>query len=157
MKKGVHFELNVAGIIVPTDPDAIPLEQVEQWQREGIINWLGKSSDVCKLIEASNIVALPSVYSEGIPRILLEAASVGRACIAYDVGGCQSLIIDDYSGSLVHKGDISLLEQKLEKLLLNPETRAEMGIRGRKLVIDRFSSTLIIDSTLKLYKLASGN
>lgn len=62
MKKGVHFELNVAGIIVPTDPDAIPLEQVEQWQREGIINWLGKSSDVCKLIEASNIVALPSVY-----------------------------------------------------------------------------------------------
>ncbi|WP_261108074.1 glycosyltransferase family 4 protein [Serratia liquefaciens] len=157
MKKGVHFELNVAGITVPTDSDAIPLEQVEQWQREGVINWLGKSSDVCKLIEASNIVALPSVYSEGIPRILLEAASVGRACIAYDVGGCQSLIIDDYSGSLVHKGDISLLEQKLEKLLLNPETRAEMGIRGRKLVEDRFSSSLIIDSTLKLYKLASGN
>lgn len=157
MQKGVHFELNVAGITVPTDPDAIPLAQVEQWQREGVINWLGKSSDVCKLIEASNIVALPSVYSEGIPRILLEAASVGRACIAYDVGGCQSLIIDDYSGSLVEKGDISLLEQKLEKLLLSPETRAAMGIRGRKMVEDRFASSLIIDSTLKLYKLASSN
>lgn len=74
---------------------------IQQWHKEGLINWLGHSSNVCDLIEESNIVALPSIYSEGVPRILLEASSVGRACIAYDVGGCDSLIINNDNGIIV--------------------------------------------------------
>lgn len=153
-RKGIDFQLNVAGISVEGDPDAIPLSQIEQWQRESLINWLGKSNDVYSLIEASNVVALPSVYAEGIPRILLEAASVGRACIAYDVGGCQSLIIDEYSGCLVEKRNVGLLADKLEALLTSPNKRAAMGIRSRERVENKFASSLIINATLKLYQRA---
>lgn len=106
------------------------------------------------LIKASNVVALPSTYSEGIPRILLEASSVGRACIAYDVGGCQSLIIDEYTGSLVEKRNIALLAEKLEHLLTSPSKRVEMGVRGRKRIENKFASSLVIDDTLKLYQRA---
>lgn len=156
MIRGISFELNVAGISVDGDPDAIPLEQIESWHQLGMINWLGRCSDVYSLITSCNLVALPSVYSEGIPRILLEAASVGRACIAYDVGGCQSLIIDDFSGNLVEKRNISLLTEKMALLLTNPKKRAEMGVRGRERVEMKFASNLIIKATLNLYQRAIG-
>ena len=88
-----------------------------------MINWLGHCSNVFDLIEESNIVALPSVYAEGVPRILLEASSVGRACIAYDVGGCDSLIINNYNGLIVKSKSVEELAEKLGFLLDNPETR----------------------------------
>ncbi|EGI6474468.1 glycosyltransferase family 4 protein, partial [Salmonella enterica subsp. enterica serovar Fluntern] len=83
-QKNIHFVLNVAGILAEDDKDAIPLELIHHWHHEGLINWLGRSSNVYELIQKSNIVALPSIYPEGVPRLLLEASSVGRACIAYD-------------------------------------------------------------------------
>lgn len=150
--KGVDFVLNVAGISIADDPDAIPLSQIEEWDQQGFINWLGRCSDVYSLIEASNVVALPSRYSEGIPRILLEASSVGRACIAYDAGGCSSLIIDEYTGSLVEMNNIDALAEKLEKLLISRCKRVEMGIRGRERIECKFSSSLVNNYTLKLYQ-----
>ncbi|MDQ6191453.1 glycosyltransferase [Klebsiella pneumoniae] len=111
--KNIHFTLNVAGILVENDKDAISLQVIENWHQQGLINWLGRSNNVCDLIEQSNIVALPSVYSEGVPRILLEASSVGRACIAYDVGGCDSLIIDNDNGIIVKSNSPEELADKL--------------------------------------------
>ncbi|HBW3697880.1 TPA: glycosyltransferase family 4 protein, partial [Klebsiella pneumoniae] len=125
--KNIHFTLNVAGILVENDKDAISLQVIENWHQQGLINWLGRSNNVCDLIEQSNIVALPSVYSEGVPRILLEASSVGRACIAYDVGGCDSLIIDNDNGIIVKSNSPEELADKLAFLLSNPKARVEMG------------------------------
>ncbi|EPR4164327.1 glycosyltransferase family 4 protein [Escherichia coli] len=150
--KNIHFTLNVAGILVENDKDAIPLATIQKWQSEGVINWLGHCSNVFDLIEESNIVALPSVYAEGVPRILLEASSVGRACIAYDVGGCDSLIINNYNGLIVKSKSVEELAEKLGFLLDNPETRVAMGINGRKRIQDKFSSVMIINKTLKTYR-----
>ncbi|HBQ5902262.1 TPA: glycosyltransferase family 4 protein, partial [Klebsiella pneumoniae subsp. pneumoniae] len=149
--KNIHFTLNVAGILVENDKDAISLQVIENWHQQGLINWLGRSNNVCDLIEQSNIVALPSVYSEGVPRILLEASSVGRACIAYDVGGCDSLIIDNDNGIIVKSNSPEELADKLAFLLSNPKARVEMGIKGRKRIQDKFSSGMIISKTLKTY------
>lgn len=149
--KNIHFTLNVAGILVENDKDAISLQVIENWHQQGLINWLGRSNNVCDLIEQSNIVALPSVYSEGVPRILLEASSVGRACIAYDVGGCDSLIIDNDNGIIVKSNSPEELADKLAFLLSNPKARVEMGIKGRKRIQDKFSSVMIIDKTLQIY------
>ena len=150
--KNIHFTLNVAGILVENDKDAIPLATIQKWQSEGVINWLGHCSNVFDLIEESNIVALPSVYAEGVPRILLEASSVGRACIAYDVGGCDSLIINNDNGLIVKSKSVEELAEKLGFLLDNPETRVAMGINGRKRIQDKFSSVMIINKTLKTYR-----
>ena len=150
--KNIHFTLNVAGIIVENDKDAIPLATIQKWQSEGVINWLGHCSNVFDLIEESNIVALPSVYAEGVPRILLEASSVGRACIAYDVGGCDSLIINNDNGLIVKSKSVEELAEKLGFLLDNPETRVAMGINGRNRIQDKFSSVMIINKTLKTYR-----
>lgn len=76
---------------------------------------------------------------------------MGRACIAYDVGGCDSLIIDNDNGIIVKSNSPEELADKLAFLLSNPKARVEMGIKGRKRIQDKFSSGMIISKTLKTY------
>ncbi|MRS15081.1 glycosyltransferase [Enterobacteriaceae bacterium RIT691] len=150
--KGVIFELKVAGIITADDPDAVPLTTIDEWNKAGLITWLGHSNNVYELIKDSNIVALPSVYAEGIPRILLEACSVGRSCIAYDVGGCHSLIRNNINGVIVPKKDIDNLECQVEYLINNPKIRMHMGIKGRQYINEKFTSEIILRDTLAVYQ-----
>jgi glycosyltransferase involved in cell wall biosynthesis len=149
--EGVKFTLNVAGIPTPNDPDAIPLGFLEEAHKKGEINWLGKCDDMNKLIKDANIVALPSVYPEGIPRILLEASSVGRAIISYNVGGCSSLIENNKNGFIIDKGDVNTLTECLKYLILNADVRARMGENGRSLIEGRFCSRIITKETINLY------
>ncbi len=149
--EGVMFTLNVAGIPTPDDPDSIPLSFLEKAHKNGEINWLGKCDDMKGLIKDSNIVALPSMYPEGIPRILLEACSVGRAIISYDVGGCSSLIENNKNGHIIDKGNVDALAESLKKLLLSKDARAIMGQNGRKLIEEKFCSKIIAKETIKLY------
>lgn len=151
--RGVNFTLNVAGIATPDDPDSIPMPYLEEQHLAGNINWLGKCDNMKEVIENSNIVALPSMYPEGIPRILLEASSVGRAIISYNIGGCGSLVKDGVNGYLINAGDVATLTDKLQYLLENEGERKKMGKNGRELVEKKFCSTIILAETLRLYKI----
>lgn len=149
-EKGISFELQVAGISVKNDPDSIPESVIKKWSDANAINWLGQRDDVRKLIEGANIVALPSVYAEGVPRILIEAAAIGRPCIAYDTGGCSSIIINNVTGFIVKK-DLNDLVCKLEMLINNKQLRSDFGINARERVKSRFCSTYVIEKTLGIY------
>ncbi len=150
LRKGIHFNLVVAGITVKKDPGAIPENVIKKWSDDKDIIWLGQRDDVKTLIEGANIVALPSVYAEGVPRILIEAAAVGRPSIAYDMGGCSSIIVNNNTGFIVDK-DIDDLVYKLEKLITNKQLRVNFGINARAWVMSRFCSTYVIKKTLGVY------
>ncbi|RTY57039.1 glycosyltransferase family 1 protein [Pantoea sp. YU22] len=150
-KKGVYFELMVAGIMVKNDPDAIPDHMIKKWAGSNDITWLGQRNDVRQLIENSNIVALPSVYAEGVPRILIEAAAVGRPCVAYDTGGCSSIIINNSTGYIVNK-DLDDLALKLELLIKDKNLRADFGLKAHERVKSHFCSKYVIQKTLWIYR-----
>ena len=48
---------------------------------EGLVELFGYRTDIPNLFSQSNIVALPSFYGEGLPKVLVEAAACGRAVI----------------------------------------------------------------------------
>lgn len=151
LSENFDFTLNVAGIEVKDDRDAIPIEQINKWHNLGLINWLGKRDDVPELIAESNIVALPSTYFEGIPRIIIEGAAIGRACIVYDSGGCSSIIKDSVNGFVIKKNDTKRFKEKIRVLLSNSDLRYEMGVNGRKIVEERFSLQSVFDKTKLIY------
>ncbi|OON35648.1 hypothetical protein BTJ39_22045 [Izhakiella australiensis] len=151
-RDNVNFELLVAGIMVNNDRDAIKLSQIELWHNCGDITWLGQRNDVKELIEGVNIVALPSVYAEGIPRIILEAGAIGRASVTYNVGGCGSLIIDGYNGFIVEKNNIKEFSDKLSRLIVSDVERNKMGINARKRVVESYSSIDVIAKTISVYQ-----
>jgi len=154
----ISLKLHVAGISVPDDPDAISQLDIKKWHEKKLITWLGQSDDIPGLLASSHIVALPSVYPEGVPRILLESFAAGRPTVAYDIDGCRSLITDNYDGILVRRGDTAELKSKLRELVLNKELRIRLGIAARNTALSKYSSQIINDETIRLYaKILNGN
>lgn len=141
----------VAGYSEAGSPDAIPEADLERLDREGIIEWLGNRDDMPEVIAGATIVVLPTSYPEGIPKVLIEAAACGRPTVATDVPGCREICIDGETGLLVPSGDVEALTVAVQRLLDDPGLRAQLGRRGRELVVDRFTLAGVIADTLAAY------
>ena len=148
-KISAHFIL--VGEPDPGNPASINANLLKQWVDEGVIEWWGWQEDMRSVFASCNIVVLPSL-GEGIPTILLEAASSGRPIIATDVPGCRDVVIDGSTGLLVPQQDSSALAEALGKLIIDPNKRKAMGIAGREHVVQRFSSTKINHETYEIYR-----
>lgn len=92
---------------------------------------LGRRSDVHDILDAADLVVLPS-YSEGMPNAVLEAMAHGIPVVASDVGGVRSLL-GSGAGIIVAPGDDQALADALQRLIENPSLREDMGEKGREL------------------------
>lgn len=155
-QRGCDFSLNVAGIIDNDVSSAIPLSQIEAWSNAGYINWLGNVKDMPNLISQNDIICLPTTYGEGVPRILIEAASCQRAIVTTDVAGCREIVSHDYNGYLVIPNDPKSLANYLEALIVDSNKLVKFGENGRKKVEREFSQEMVFEKTLKVYQVLLG-
>lgn len=140
--KTVQFQ--ILGFADPKNPSGINLKQVEDWSEEGVIEFLGASDHVKEVILDADCIVLPT-YREGIPRSLLEAASLGKPVIATNVPGCREIVDHNITGLLCAPKDHQDLQAKMEKIINMPmEKRTDMGKAGREKVKAMFSLDLII-------------
>lgn len=149
-KEHIHFRAILAGDPDPENPESIPTHILRNWHTQNIVEWLGHINDMPKILAQSNIVVLPS-YREGLPKVLLEAASCGRAIVATDVPGCREIVRNNDNGILVQPFDSRSLAEAMKQLILDTELRKKMGLRGRKIVIDEFSEEIVVKKTLQVY------
>ena len=141
----------VAGYEETTSPLNVSAAQLQAWEAEGLIEWLGASADMPAVYADSNIVCLPSTYGEGVPKVLIEAASCARACVTTDTPGCREIVRHDVNGLLVPPNDIDALTQALQRLIENPAKRLKMGAAGRQTVLEGFTLRQVVNETLALY------
>src|SRR5262245_38869151 len=83
------------------NPTVVSVHQLENWQEEGIITWLGEKSDVRPVMAQADVIVLPSYYREGTPRALLEAAAMAKPIITTENVGCREVVDDGVNGLLV--------------------------------------------------------
>ncbi|MGF1705995.1 glycosyltransferase family 4 protein [Enterovibrio baiacu] len=150
--QGIDVTLNVAGILDEDAHLAIPLSQILDWERKGDINWLGNVDNMPVVIAESDIVCLPTTYGEGVPRILIEAASCQRAIVASDVAGCREIVFPEINGYLTPPNDPISLSVSLKKLLTDNNKVVSFGIEGRKIVENDFSQEMVFENTLSVYR-----
>ncbi len=135
------------------NPMSIPVETLKEWASEGCVTWQGHSNNMPATLAAASIVCLPS-YREGLPKVLLEAAAIGRPLIATDVPGCREIVENGKNGILVKLKDIDSLYNAITRLISDVEMREIMGQNSRNLVESKFSTEIINAQTIKLYKTA---
>ena len=121
-----------------SNPESITFEEVEQWNRIGLINYLGETDDVRPYIEKCSVYVLPS-YREGMPRSVLEAMSMGRAIITTDVPGCKETVISGKNGYLVKVKSSQELATAMIKFIENDKLIEEMGLYSRQLACKKFN------------------
>lgn len=127
------------------NPDAIKPSEMEKWVRSGIIEYIGVTKDVRPYLERCSCMVLPSYYMEGVPRSLMEGASMERALIATDSVGCKDVVLDGVNGLLCEKRNLDSLVEAMNKILsLPPEKLQCMGKKGRELMLRKFDEKIII-------------
>ena len=145
VKKGYALSSSLLGKIDNDNPEAIALEIIKKWEYDGIVRYLGSTKDVKPYIENVDAIVLPS-YSEGVPRILLEAASMEKPIITTRIPGCEEVVEDGVNGYLCEPKNIEDLAAQMEKLiLLTVDKRKKMGIAGRKKMLASFDEKIIIN------------
>ena len=138
----VNFQL--LGFLDVENRTAISRIQVERWDKDGIVEYLGYTDDVREHIAFSSCVVLPS-YREGLPRTLLEAAAMGRPIIATDVTGCREVVDHGVNGYLCKERDANDVAEKMKDMInLSTDERREMGLKGRKKMEREFDEKIIV-------------
>ena len=112
--------------------------------------WLGYRNDIKEQIDACDIFVLPS-YREGIPRTLLEAASMSKPIITTNAIGCKEVVDDGVNGFLIPVGDSKALATKIKILVDDVNLRIEMGKQSRIKALREFDVNIIVEQYLRLY------
>lgn len=150
-KYSKNVEFILAGGVDNGNKAGIKEIQLLEWNKEGIVNWIGFQRDMVNTLRNADIVVLPS-YREGLPKSLIEACAIGRPIVTTDVPGCREVVDDGENGYLVELKNIDGLADKIEKLLLNNELRLKMGLRGRAKAEREFSIENVLDKTFAIYE-----
>lgn len=123
--------------------DGIPLDNIQSWVSEGLVDYKGSLSDVRPEIEQCSVYVLPS-YREGTPRSVLEAMSMGRPIITTDVPGCRDTVIDGVTGLLVTSKNSTELANAMKRLIEDRELREAMGQKSREYAVTKYSDDSVV-------------
>jgi len=127
------------------NPSSISRAQLHAWQDEDVVEYLGTAPDVRQAIANADCVVLPS-YREGVPRTLLEAASMGKPIVATDVPGCRDVVRHGKTGLLCNARSAEALAATLwEMASMDALGRSQMGHAAREYVMTRFGQARIVD------------
>jgi glycosyltransferase involved in cell wall biosynthesis len=110
------------------------------------IDWLGAQPQerVLEELRAADLFVLSSKIGkdgdrDGLPNVLMEAASQSLPLLATRVSGIPELVEDGRTGLLVEPSDVEGLSRSLARLIQDPGLRRDLGAAGAQRVREDFS------------------
>ncbi|MGU3536663.1 glycosyltransferase family 4 protein [Methylobacterium sp. A54F] len=99
---------------------------------------------VIAAMRAADLFVLPTKPApggdrDGLPNVLMEAASQELAILATRFAGTPEFVRDDREGALVPPGDVAGLAAALDRLVRDPGTRTRLGAAARARLAGTFS------------------
>lgn len=130
-------------------PQAVTQDQIRNDEHDHVIEYLGTIKDIRNVyMKPGYVICIPSYYSEGLNRSLMEGCSVGKPIITTNHPGCREMVTDGVNGYLVQPKDpIGLADAMMRYIRLSPEDKERMSIESRKLAERRFN----VDNVIEVY------
>lgn len=119
-------------IIVGDGPERLLLEKnIVEYALEAHISLLGNipNREIEKFYNIADVFINPS-YTEGFPRVLIEAMSCGLPIVATNAGGSQDIFGTFQREYIVDKHDIYGFKKKLIELIEDRDLRQKLGIEN---------------------------
>lgn len=116
------------------------------------VRFLGLRRDVPALLVQSDIVCLPSIYDDPLPRAVLEGMAAGKPVVGTQVGGIPEMIDKGRTGLLVPCGRADALAYALADLINDERKAARLGREGRLRVEREFTSQIHAQHMQSLYR-----
>lgn len=133
--KGVHHLINafnsldpsqqatltIYGAATPASQEyATTLRQMANGNARIHFAGLIDNKEVSRVLEAIDVVIVPSLWYENSPLIVLESLASGTPLIASDVGGISDLVHHEVNGLLCAPGDENELSQAMQRCVNQP-------------------------------------
>lgn len=145
-----NVECWLAGDLHDANPSGVPTEKLLHWIETQHIRYLGRVMDVRNIVATADVVVLPS-YREGVPRVMLEALSMGKPVITTDTAGCRETVVHGLNGYLVPAKNVDALTLAMSAMMDAPEAVLEqMGIESRKRALNLFDKKIVTDVYMSL-------
>jgi glycosyltransferase involved in cell wall biosynthesis len=123
---------------------------VRAYHLDGRVRFLGRRDDVPALMAGADVFAMPSVV-EPFGLVFAEAMAMALPVLALDNGGTVEVVEQGVTGLLSAPGDCDALAANLRLLLLDADTRAAYGKRGRERVERQFTTKRMADDTANVF------
>lgn len=151
--QGHQFACILVGVTDPGHPDGIDHNQLLDWEKEGLLSLHPFTEDVRPLLAEADCFVLPSYYNEGLPRCLMEAASMRLPIITTYQKGCKEAITNHVTGLFCKTKDPVDLAEKMEMMMEMPKDKLlKMGKNGRLLMQKKFAIERICKEYLRVVK-----
>jgi glycosyltransferase involved in cell wall biosynthesis len=113
------------------------------------IHFLGDLEDVRHALASMDVFVLTSA-SETFSNAALEAMAMGRPVVLSDVGGAREMVWEGINGQVYSPHDVEALVTLLEGLAKDPSAARKMGKEARRIAVDRFSFSGMVDEYERL-------
>ncbi|MDP9091639.1 MAG: glycosyltransferase family 4 protein [Actinomycetota bacterium] len=109
---------------------------------------------VLELIRSARCVAVPSVWPDPCPTVVLEAMALGTPVVAASSGGIVDMIEHGRTGYLVAPGDPVDLAAALGDVIADPRRAGRLGLSARAAVVS-FTDARVVPLIESLYRRVS--
>ena len=116
------------------------------------IHLMGFHPDAALMAREFDIITLPSLRREGLPRAVIEGMAQGIPPVVTDAGGSPELIEQGMSGLVVPPGDPIALAEAFNSLLADEDLRINMGNAARMRIDRCFNVDTSVQETFDLYR-----
>ena len=145
MAEGADLHLVIAGDGPPPDKERL-LAEIAAVVNPERVHVLAPVDDVWKLLGAVDMVAVPSLWPDPLPRTVMEAMAAERPVVAYDTGGIAEMVVDAETGFMVKPGDVGGLAERITQLAGDADLRHSFGAAAGRRARSRFSFDRYVDS-----------
>lgn len=114
--------------------------------------FLGYRDDADHILNAADLLVLPSLSNEDMPLIILDAMAMGKPVVASTVAGIVEEVEDGRTGLLVPPADPQSLASAIASLLSSPDRRQAMGRAGKERFEQHFRAELAARRYQELYQ-----
>ena len=132
-------------------------ELIEKHPHKDRIHCPGFIEDAYRFVGACDVFVMPSVENEGFPKAVIEAMSMGLACIVTDVGGLPEQVIHEHTGYVVPARHPVELSRVILKLVREPARRGAFGRLAESRLLSEFSFERMVEEYADLYRRLAAN
>lgn len=116
------------------------------------IFFTGFRDNVPEILTESNLMALPSLFGEGLPMVILESMAMGLPVVASKLEGIPEVIDDDVTGFLVNPNDVEALSDKIIKIMESPDLVETVVKNARKKITTEMNGYRQASQVEAIYK-----
>lgn len=141
-EEGYNFTITIVGSLYDGQSSKVFYNQlidiINKRDLTEYVEVVKNSNNVFKYFNEADVVIHPS-YTEGLPRVIMEALAFKKPVVANAVGGVTDFILDNYTGLICDFNNVNDYHKAIIFLVNNPDEFRRLSDNGYNLLLANYT------------------